>query len=286
MVRPIGLGAMPMSIEGRPDEATSIEVICAAIDAGHELIDTADAYCLDEHDVGHNERLVAKALAASSRGRQVLVATKGGVRRPGGAWVHDGRPAHIRSACEASLRALGVEAITLYQLHAPDREVPFEDTVGALADLKAEGKVEHVGLSNVDVGLIERARQVVPIVSVQNQASPYHPQGLSDGVLSYCESEGIAFIAYSPLGGWRAGRIAHEPVLQRLSLQLGATPYQVVLAWLLKASPALIAIPGASKVESALGSAGALDLSLSLTDLDEMNATFAAKISPRSPTAE
>lgn len=273
-VHPVGLGAMPLSIEGRPTERESVRVIHAALDAGIDLIDTADCYCLGQHDMGHNERLVAHALAEWRGGHDVVVATKGGVTRPGGEWVHDGRPEHLRRACEASLRALRTDCITLYQLHAPDLEVPFEASVGALARLREAGKIRHVGLSNVSAAQVRQARQIVPIVSVQNEASPYHTQGLRDGVLDLCEAEGLAFIAYSPLGGWRAGNIAHEPVLQRMSERVGATPYQLVLAWLLARSPAIVPIAGASKISSGVSSAAASDITLDRQDLDALDRAF------------
>jgi aryl-alcohol dehydrogenase-like predicted oxidoreductase len=276
-VHPVGLGAMPLSIEQRPPEPDAVRVICAALDAGIDLVDTADAYGLDDRDAGHNERLIARALDEWRGGRDVVVATKGGVRRPGGDWVHDGRPEHLRKACEASLRALRRERITLYQLHAPDPAVPFEESLGALAELRAVGKIEHVGLSNVDVDQVRGALDVVPVASVQNQANPYHPSGLDDGVLALCEASGIAFIAYSPLGGWRAGRIAHEPLLQRLARRHGATPHQIVLAWLLAASPALVPIPGASRISSAVASASVPALSLDPEDLGELDRAFRTK---------
>lgn len=273
-VCPIGLGAMPLSIEGRPTEAEAIRVICEALDAGIDLIDTADSYCIDEHEVGHNERLVGKAVREWRGGQDIVIATKGGVRRPGGEWVHDGRREHIHAACKASLEALGLDRIPLYQLHVPDEAVPFEESLGALAELREMGLIEHVGLSNVSVEHMGLARSIVPIVSVQNQANPYHPDGFTDGVIDRCEADGIAFVAYSPMGGWRAGRIAHEKTLQELGRRHDATPHQVVLAWLLARSPAIIPIPGASRVESALGSASALKVSLRPKDIETLDRAF------------
>jgi aryl-alcohol dehydrogenase-like predicted oxidoreductase len=148
-VSAIGLGGMPMSIEGRPDEARSLATIHAALDAGVTLIDTADAYHRDAHEVGHNETLIAKALASHDRGGDVLVATKGGHLRPGdGSWTLDGSPRHLKEACEASLRRLGVEAIGLYQFHRPDPRVPYAESVGAVRDLLDEGKIRLAGISN------------------------------------------------------------------------------------------------------------------------------------------
>src|SRR5689334_2983078 len=153
LVGAIGLGGMYMSITGRPDEGQAIRAIHAALDAGVTLIDTADVYCLDHRDIGHNERLIAKAIAG--RAERVILATKGGLTRPDGAWARDARPERLREACEASLRALRVSAIDLYQLHAPDSNVPFADSVGAIARLREHGKVRLVGLSNVDIAQIE-----------------------------------------------------------------------------------------------------------------------------------
>ena len=149
-VFPLGLGGMPLSITGRPSEEQAVRTIHAALDAGMDLIDTADVYCLDDADMGHNERLIARALRQWKGGRNVLVATKGGLRRPKGEWTRDASHQRMRSACEASLKALGVGTIDLYQLHAPDEKVRFEDTLGALADLRKAGKVRLVGLSNVN----------------------------------------------------------------------------------------------------------------------------------------
>src|ERR671933_2567577 len=168
-VFPIGLGAMPMSLRGRPDEERSVRTIHAALDAGVNLIDTADAYCIDEHEVGHNERLIAKALAGRRDG--VIVATKGGHTRPGGAWAVDGSPAHLRAACEASLRALDTDRIDLYQLHRPDPNVPYEESIGAIKELQDEGKVRWIGISNANLEQIELATSIAEIAAVQNQLS-------------------------------------------------------------------------------------------------------------------
>ena len=196
-VSAIGLGEMPMSLAGRPDEARSVRTIHAALDAGVTLIDTADAYCIDESEVGHGERLVAKALAAWPGDRdRVLVATKGGHTREGGEWGLDGRPEHLRQACEASLRALGVETIGLYQFHRPDPKVPFAESVGALAELEEAGKVRLVGLSNVSVDQIRQARQLVQVASVQNKFSPRFRR--SEGELAFCAAARITFLPENP----------------------------------------------------------------------------------------
>jgi aryl-alcohol dehydrogenase-like predicted oxidoreductase len=261
---------MHLSIEGRPPEAQSIRVILAALDAGMTLIDTADVYCLDESDLGHNERLIAAALA-SWRGRreQVVVATKGGLTRPHGRWERNGRPAHLRQACERSLRALGVDRIDLYQLHAPDPAVPFEDSVGALAELAREGKIRWVGLSNVSVAQIRAAESIVTIQTVQNRLNPFFRESISDGVVDYCARRRIGFLAYSPTGGGRLNlKLPSHPVLARVAADLGVTAHQVVLAWVLAQGRTVIAIPSARKVEHVDASARAADLELSAADLE------------------
>jgi len=160
LVSAVGYGGMHLSIQDRPPEEQGIRVIHAALDAGVTLIDTADVYCLDNQDIGHNERLVARALGSWQGDRdQVTVATKGGVTRPAGRWDTDGRPQHLRAACERSLKALGVERLDLYQLHAPDPKVPLAESVGALGELKQEGKIRWIGLSNVSVAESARRRQ-------------------------------------------------------------------------------------------------------------------------------
>jgi aryl-alcohol dehydrogenase-like predicted oxidoreductase len=279
-VSAIGLGAMPLSLAGRPDEPQAIRVIHAALDAGLTLIDTADSYCLDDDDLGHNERLIGRALRDWRRREEVLVATKGGLERPGGDWTVNGRPEHLRRACERSLQALGVERIELYQLHGPDPAVPFEESVGALAELQRAGKIHHVGLSNVNVAQIELARTVVQVVSVQNRCNPFDRRAFLDGTVAYCTRHLIAFLPHSPVGGHRGHvRITAEPTLRRVADKLGVTPYQVGLAWLLASSPMMIPIPGASRAESARSSAAAVDLMLPPAQLEALNAAF--PISPR-----
>jgi aryl-alcohol dehydrogenase-like predicted oxidoreductase len=271
-VSAIGLGEMPMSLAGRPDEARSIRTIHAALDAGITLIDTADAYCLDGFEVGHGERLVARALASWPGARdRVLVATKGGHTRPGRGWGLDGRPEYLRQACEASLRALGVEAIGLYQLHRPDPKVPFAESVGALAELRRAGKVRLVGLSNVSVDQIRQARQIVSVASVQNEFSPRFRR--SEGELAWCAGERIAFLPWSPLGGIGRGRDlgGRHPAFAEVAAGHGVSPQQVALAWELAKAPVVIPIPGASRPETITDSAAAAGLRLSPDELARLD---------------
>lgn len=268
----VGYGGMHLSLQDRPLEPQGVAVIHAALDAGARLIDTADAYCLDDSDTGHNERLIAQALRAWSGPRdEVLVATKGGVTRRGGRWERDGRPEHLRAACERSLRALCVERIELYQIHAPDSAVPFEESVGALADLRREGKVRWVGLSNVSVEQIRAAEAIVPVASVQNRLSPFFREALDDGVVDYCGARGIGFLAYSPTGGGRLTRkLPEHPVLRPMAARLGVSAHALVLAWALAQSPAVIVIPSARRIAHALDSVRAGDLVLSSEDLGDI----------------
>jgi aryl-alcohol dehydrogenase-like predicted oxidoreductase len=271
-VSAIGLGEMPMSLAGRPDEAQSIRTIHAALDAGVTLIDTADAYCIDETEVGHGERLVAKALAARPGDRdRVVVATKGGHTREGGEWNLDGRPEHLRQACEASLRALGVEAIGLYQFHRPDPKVPFAESVGTMAELKDAGKVRLVGLSNVSVDQIRQARQLVQVASVQNEFSPRFRR--SEGELAFCAAEGIAFLPWSPLGGIGRGRElgGRHRAFGEVAEAHGVSAQQVALAWQLAKAPAVIPIPGSSRPETITDSAAAAGLRLSDDELARLD---------------
>jgi aryl-alcohol dehydrogenase-like predicted oxidoreductase len=260
---------MHLSIDGRPPDDQGVRVIHSALDAGVTLIDTADAYCLNDGDVGHNERLIARALRSWGGARDtILVATKGGYTRPDGRWAPDGRPQHLRAACERSLLALGVAQIALYQFHAPDSRVPFEDSVGALADLQKAGKIRWIGLSNVSVDEIERAGRVATVVSVQNRLSPFFREALSQGVVRHCADQGIGFIAYSPTGGGRLTRkLPSHPVLQAIARRLGVSAHQVCLAWVLAQATNVVAIPSARTVEHAVDSARAADVTLTQDDL-------------------
>jgi aryl-alcohol dehydrogenase-like predicted oxidoreductase len=274
-VSAIGLGGMPMSIEGRPDEARSLATIHAALDAGVTLIDTADAYHQFADEVGHNETLIAKALASHDRGADVLVATKGGHLRPGdGSWTLDGSPEYLKEACEASLRRLGVEAIGLYQFHRPDPRVPYADSVGAIRELLDEGKIRMAGISNANPEQIRLSNEILDgrLVSVQNQFSPAFRS--SEPELDLCDELGIAFLPWSPLGGIaRAGELgsAYAP-FARIAERHGVSPQRVCLAWMLAKSPVVVPIPGASRPGTIRDSAAAPELALSAEEIAELDA--------------
>ncbi|MFC9075397.1 aldo/keto reductase, partial [Streptomyces griseoincarnatus] len=274
-VSAIGLGGMPMSIEGRPDESRSLATLQAALDAGVTLIDTADAYHRDAGEVGHNESLIAKALSAHERGGDVLVATKGGHLRPGdGSWTLDGRPEYLKRACEASLRRLGVEAIGLYQFHRPDPRVPYAESVGAIRDLLDEGKIRMAGISNANPEQIRQAQEILGgrLVSVQNQFSPAFRS--SEPELELCDELGVAFLPWSPFGGIsKAGELGstYAP-FARVAQEHGVSAHQVCLAWMLAKSPVVVPIPGASRPESVQDSVRAAGLELSAEEIAELDA--------------
>jgi aryl-alcohol dehydrogenase-like predicted oxidoreductase/histidinol phosphatase-like enzyme len=251
--RPVGIGCMRLSTAADRDDDRAVAVLHAALRAGATFFDTADAYCLDESDAGHNERLIARALDtwAGDRSR-VIVATKGGLTRPGGRWVPDGRATHLAAACEASRRALGVERIALYQLHVPDPRTPFATSVRALAALKAAGTIERIGLCNVSRGQIELAQQIVPIDAVQVELNVFRDREILSGVVRYCVDHAIQLISHRPLGGVRKRRaLERDPVLAELARQHDVTPQDIALAWLLDLAESIVPIPGPTRVETA-----------------------------------
>jgi pyridoxine 4-dehydrogenase len=241
-VRRLGFGAMRITGSGiwgePPDQEASRAVLRRAIQLGVNLIDTADSYGPDV-----SERLISEALYPYPD--DLVIATKGGLTRTGpGAWPPDGRPEHLRDACEGSLRRLRLDRIDVYQLHRVDPEVPLEESVGALAELRSEGKIRHVGLSNVSAEQLDRAQEIVPVVSIQNRYSVAERE--SNPVVDRCERDGLAFIPWFPLA---AGWITENPgPWGRVAMSHGATPAQISLAWLLHRSPSMLPIPGTNSV--------------------------------------
>lgn len=275
-VSAIGLGAMPMSIEGRPnDRRRSIRTVHAALDAGVTIIDTADAYHQHANEVGHNESLVAEALASwSGDTSTVLVATKGGHTRPGdGRWLNNGRPEHLKQAAQASARRLGVDTVALYQFHRPDPKVPYAESIGALADLLDAGTIAQAGISNANVDQIQEANEVLSgrLVSVQNRFSPSFRS--SEGELIYCSEQGIAFLPWSPLGGIQeaAGLGERFAPFAEVAAEKGVSPQVVCLAWELAKDDVVIPIPGSSRPETITDSVTAVDLRLSINDLARLD---------------
>ncbi|SDJ59553.1 aldo/keto reductase [Streptomyces indicus] len=276
-VSAVGLGAMPLSIEHRPDERRALATVHAALDAGVTLIDTADSYHWHAGETGHNERLIARALASYGGDTSaVLVATKGGRGRPGdGSWTVNGRPEHLKQAAQDSARRLGVEAVGLYQLHKPDPHVPWAESVGALRELLDAGTIRAAGISNVTVEQIRTAYDLLGdgLVSVQNRYSPAVRD--SDPELRLSAELGLAFLPWSPLGGIArssldgpSGATSAGTAFHRVAAAYGVSPHQVALAWLLSRSPAVIPLPGASRPASVRDSAAAADLRLDEAELD------------------
>ena len=261
----LGFGAMRITgdgIWGEPaDRAEAIRVLRRAVEVGINFIDTADSY-------GPNvsEEIIAEALHPYPVG--LVIATKGGFMRPGpNQWVENGNPEHLRSACEGSLRRLRLERIDVYQLHRIDPKVPAEDQLGTLKDLQAQGKIKHIGLSEVSVRQIQHARTIVPIVSVQNRYS-VTDRG-SEDVLKYCEKEKMGFIPWFPLA---AGRVSgSESPISRIAAQWKATPTQVALAWLLARSPVMLPIPGTSKVKHLEENVAAAELKVDAKKMQELD---------------
>jgi len=275
-VSAIGLGAMPMSIEGRPDPAQGIATILAALDAGVRHIDTANAYHLEAGEVGHNERLVAQALREwHGDASTVLVATKGGHLRPGdGTWTQNGDPAYLKEAAKQSCADLGVEAIGLYYFHRPDPAVPYADSVGALVELLEEGVILRAGISNASVAQIHQANDLLDgrLAAVQNEYSPAHRS--TQDTLEECDRLGIAFLPWSPLGGIAKAKALGDRFapFHAVADAHGVSPQQVALAWELAQSPYVIPIPGASRPATILDSLGAADLVLTPDELAMLNA--------------
>ncbi len=278
----VGLGTMPLSVEGRPDETRAVATVHAALDAGVTLLDTADSYHPPAGTPGEGELLVARALASYGRGADgVLVATKGGRGRTAdGGWTVDGRPEHLRRAAEASARRLGGAPIGLYQLHKPDPAVPYAESLGAIRELLDAGTVRLAGISNVDVEQILLAREILGdrLVSVQNRYSP--AVRTSEAELRLCAELGLAFLPWSPLGGISRssldGTSAQEEdpefgAFHRVARARGVSPQRVALAWLLARSDTVLPIPGASRPESVRDSAAAGALVLTGEEVAELN---------------
>lgn len=264
----IGLGAMPLSIGGRPDEAQAFAVIEAFAQGGGDFIDTANVYCLDDDDIGHNERLIRAALSQLGLTDQVFVATKGGLRRPGGAWIVDGDPGWLRASCERSLRELRTDCIGLYQLHAVDPKIDFGRSLEALIKLQEEGKIRHIGLSNVSPAQLEQALGLTLIASVQNRCNVFDKRDFHNGLIDFCQARRITYIPYSPVGGHNGhARLSREPLLLQLAAKYEATPHRIALAWLLHKGQHILPIPGASKTASIRDSLQATNVSLSAEDI-------------------
>jgi aryl-alcohol dehydrogenase-like predicted oxidoreductase/predicted kinase len=272
----LAIGCMRLSTDPDRDDERSVTVLHAALDAGVTFLDTADAYCWTNDDIGHNERLLAQAIGSWSGDRSSLtVATKGGLTRPDGRWEPDGRAKHLAAACERSCRALGVNAIDLYQLHVVDPRVPLATSVRALAALKRAGLVKAIGLCNVTVGQIDEARRITDIDAVQRELSVWHDGAVLGGVVEHCLRNQIRFLAYRPLGGRKsATRTAADGALNEVAARHGATPLEVALAWVSNLDPLVTPLPGVTQVGTAQSAARAQQIRLIDADREVLDARF------------
>ncbi|MBW4445533.1 MAG: aldo/keto reductase [Spirirestis rafaelensis WJT71-NPBG6] len=270
----IALGGMPMSLSSRPPESESLKVIHRALDLGVTFIDTADSYCKDESDKHHNEKLIHKALQTyNGDASNVIVATKGGLMRPQGSWTRNGNPEHLRKTIRESFEALGGnKPIDVWQYHAPDPDYTIEEALKPAKEAVESGLIRFVGVSNFSVEQIKQAREVVEIVSVQNQYSPWYRQPEKDGVLKYCEQEQLTFLPWSPFGGSRRHSDLQDiKAIAQLAKEKGVSVYCIVLAWLRSKSPSILPIPGASKVSSIEDSVRAADVKLSDDEVQKID---------------
>jgi pyridoxine 4-dehydrogenase len=262
-VRRLGFGALALTgvCGGPADRAHAAAILRRALDGGVDLIDTADSYA-----AGANESLIAEALHPYRPG--LVIATKGGVVRTGAdRWIKACRPNQLRQACEASLRRLRLERIDLYQLHTVDPTVPFAESVGALARLRQEGKIRHIGLSNVSADQLAEARRIAPIAAVQNR---YNLRDrLAEPVVEQCERAGICFLPWYPLG---SGALTRDDAVTATARRRGATPAQIALAWLLQRSPIMLPIPGTASADHLEQNLDAARIVLDAADLEALAA--------------
>lgn len=272
------MGCMRLSTEPDRDESRAIVVLHAAFDAGITFLDTADAYCWNDTETGHNERLIASAIATWPGDRSALaVATKGGMTRPEGRWEPDGRAKHLAAACERSCAALGVAQIDLYQLHVPDPRVPLATSVRALAALQRNGLARAIGLSNVTVGQIEAARRLADIASIQVELNVWNESSVLGGVVEYCIRHRLPLIAHRPLGGRKSlSRINAHPALVEIAARHASTPAEIALAWLCDLSEVIVPIPGATRPETARSAARAQAIALTDDDRELLDRHFPA----------
>src|SRR4051812_14890682 len=280
----IGLGCMRLSTDTARDTDVGVATISTAVDAGVTVFDTARSYGLDDSELGHNESLLTSTLRSVGADSRVRVVTKGGMSRLGGAWLPDGRAKALLADCTASLAVLG--EVDLYLIHAPDPRVPWRTTVRALARLVDDGLVRRVGVCNVNLRQLDEALDLAPIAAVQVPLSPYDVRAWRGGVVQRCADTGVAVMAHSPLGGVRrAARLggsrteaqaeAQREALRAVADARGATPAEVALAWLLRLSPSIVAIPGARRPETARSAAQAATLVLEPDEQERLTAAFA-----------
>ena len=280
----LGLGLLRLSTAGRPADLDAEAVIHFALNEGIRILDTADTYSLDANDLHYGEHLVRQSLRNwTGPSDEVRVITKVGMARPGGKWIPCGRPEHLRQAVDDSLQALGVERLFLLLLHARDSRVPFEDTLAALAELQANGKVEHLGLCNVSAAEVRQAERHFPIAAIQNELSVLNRKSATDGVLELARQLGIPFLAHRPLGGYaKTARIANDPILAPLAQRHGATPHEIALATVLDAADHVIPLIGATRMRSVRSCIQAHSMALDVSDRTALSIRHSFEAAPQS----
>jgi histidinol-phosphate phosphatase family protein len=272
LARPLALGVLRLSTEGRPGDADAVAVVQHALDAGVRVLDTADVYCdvqgRGAADLHYGERLVRTAIESWHGPRdEVRVLTKAGLSRPQGRWIPNGRPEHLRRTVEASCQALGVERLFVLQLHVHDPRVPFEETLGALAELQRAGLVEHLGLCNTSVAEAQQAQRHFAIALVQNELSVFQRKSAGDGLLAWTAQQAIPFLAYRPLGGVASARkFARHRILGPLAARHQCSPQQMALAAVLASGPHVLPLVGATRAESIASSVAALEIGFDVSD--------------------
>ena len=275
----IGLGNNPTaSFTNRPSMEDSVKLLIHAAELGVTLWDTADAYCLDDTDIGYGEWMCRNARAAlpTDLRERIIIATKGGTVRPEGGWEQDCSPEHLREAIDASLKALETDCIDLYQMHRPDDKVPFADSIGAIAEAQQQGKIRFVGLSNVSADQIDEALAITPIASVQNSYGLLNRGAERDGVLVKCRELGLAFLPFGPLGGVAGAKdLGKTGPLADMAKELNLSPQRIALMWLLQKYERMIPIPGVSRIASIEDCAQAAAGVLTTGQIEILNNAFA-----------
>ena len=276
-VSPVGFGAMRLGLEGRPDPTQAIRTIHAALDAGVQLIDTAMNYCLGPSEFGYCEAMVARGLREwSGDSDSILVVCKGGVLRSQTEQVlRDGSPENLRRSCEISLRALGVESIGVYMLHAIDPNVPIMESLGALGELKDSGKIQHIGVSNIGRRQLAEVIQSFDVVAIENRLSLWEQASLP--AAEYCAAHQIALLAWGPLGSGDSAPLLNQSAgLARIAAEKGVSAAQVAIAWVLARASTAIPIPGARRPETILDSVASQHLTLNADEVRRLEAEIAA----------
>lgn len=283
---PLALGLLRLSTEGRPAEADALDVLHFALDRGIRVLDTADSYALDDRDLHYGEALVRKALSSWTGPKdQVRVITKAGLARPKGKWAPNGRPEHLRKMVDGSLAALGVGRIWLLMLHAVDPKVPLEETLGALAQLQKEGKIEHLGLCNTSIAEVRQAERHFPVRAIQNELSVIDRSGATDGLVALARQIGAAFLAHRPLGGHaKTANLLKNRAIRPIAARHGVTPHEAALAALLDLGPPVLPLFGATKRASVESSLRALKVPFDARDRAELATKISLEATPEALT--